>query len=427
MSNLIPHSYISAVSEINYPAWGEHIALESAQEKLLREACLVAEPESVPLMEAHNRVLFDDFAASIPQPPFCRVLVDGYALRHCDIIQASQEHPVMLRVAQRLYAGDGEGLPLGPGEAARVMTGAMLPPGADCAIWQEDTDGGEDAVMISRSLEKFRNCRMRGADIAEGQPLLRRGDTLHTVPLSLLAGQGVKQVRVFRRPKVAILATGDELHLSGESLPAGKIYNVSSVMLAARLGALGVDVTNVSNCCDDGAELHERMNELLGSNDILLTTGGVSGGKKDFIPVIAGRIATEQGGRVLFEGVRIKPGSLTLGMSVGRRMLIGLSGNPAPALTTFEMLVVPALKKISGRSHYQHERQRGIAQYSFGTCRKDSRRLIMAQMIGKRVYIRQDENACAIGHCAGDYNCFVDIPVGASAIKAGDEVNVILL
>lgn len=420
-STFCPHSDLQTSSP------QKHIALEAAVEMLLAEAAPVREAEIIPLLEASGRVLFDDVFAGTPQPPFHRVLVDGYAVRHCDIAEASARHAVMLRVSQQLFAGEGPGKALAPGEAARVATGAMLPPGADCVIWQEDTENDGDTLIVRRSVEKFRNCRMRGEDIAETRLLVRRGDVLRTVQLSLLAGQGLSQVRVFRRPKVAILATGDELHPSGTPLPPGKIYNISSVMLASRLRELGAELTTVASCGDEDSKLYSKLGALLAENDLLITTGGVSHGRKDYIPSVAERLVSERGGKMLFQGVRIKPGSLNLCMVAAGGMLLGLSGNPAPALTSFEMLAVPMLKKMSARRQYRHERQKAVAQDNFGTCRKDSRRLIMAQMIGQKVFIRQQEHVCTVPDCIHDYNCFIDVPAGGLTIHAGDEVDVILL
>jgi molybdopterin molybdotransferase len=307
------------------------------------------------------------------------------------------------------------------------MAGAMLPPGADCVIWQEDTDGGEDAVVIRRGMKKYQNCRLQARDIALKQVLLRRGDVLRFTNAGLLAGQGCTHVRVFRRPRVALLATGDELFPAGVPLPPGKIYNVSSIMLAARLAAMGMHTTHISMCGDDMDELRRRMRALLTENDMLITTGGISRGQKDFIPAAASELAAENGGSVLFHGIRIKPGSLTLGMAARGKICVGLSGNPAAALATFEMLAAPVLKKMSGRSRYLPERQSGIAQEAFGTRGKNARRLVMARMDGKKVFIRPHTDFTGIQGVSDDYNCFVDIPAGGPPIQKGSEVAVILV
>jgi molybdopterin molybdotransferase len=403
------------------------VEMEEAAEMLLVHTREIFEPESIPLFGAFNRCAFMDIHASMPQPPFDRVLVDGYAVRHEDIASASPRNPVRLRVTQHLFAGSGSPEPLGAGQAARVMTGAMLPPGADCAIWQEDTDGGEESVVICRSIKKHQNCRLQAQDIVLNQLLARRGDVLHSTKLSLLAGQGHTHVRVFRQPKVAVLATGDELFPAGFPLPQGKIYDISNIMLGARLSAMGMNAAHISICGDNMDELRSKMGILLNENDMLITTGGTSSGKKDFIPAVVSELAAENGGIVLFKGIRIKPGSLTLGMVMRGKILLGLSGNPASALATFEMLAAPVLKKMSGRSRYYLERQKGIAQNNFGKYKKDVRHFVMAQMVGKNVFIRQYNGSTGAQGVFDEYNCFVDIPAGCRQIQKGMEVDVILV
>lgn len=402
------------------------LPLEEALEALLTSAVPVQDMETLPLLDCLQRLPQADIRATLPHPPFHRVQVDGYALRHDDIARASSERPIMLRVTQHVFAGSGAGMPLHPGEAARVTTGAMLPPGADCAVWQEDVTAHDDVVLISRPLPRHRNCRQRGHDIALGQTLIRRGHSLHPAALSQLAGQGYTHVRVFRRPLVGLLATGDELCAPGVALPEGNIYNASSTLLGTRVRALGADISAMTACGDNEAALRRHLLDLLSKSDVVITTGGVSGGSRDLLPHVAAQLVAELGGVMLFHGLRIKPGSLTMGMCVGGKVLLGLSGNPAPAAASFELLGVPLLKKLAGRAEYRPQRQRGIAQNDFGHCRKDTRRLVLAQMVGQRVFLRQHSMGAGLPGPCEDYNCFVDIAEGSSPLRAGMEVDVII-
>ena len=273
----------------------ESLPLEEALEFLLQRTPTVAESEEVPLFDADGRICFAHMRAELPQPPYNRVQVDGYALRSSDIASATAERPAMLLVTQHLYAGDAPGQPLEPGQAARVTTGAVLPPGADCVVWQEDTLADGQTVVISRSLAAMRNCRMCGQDMERGSTLAESGDVLHSGTLSLLAGQGHTHVRVFRRPRVSLLATGSELVLPGAPLPQGGVYNISSTLLGVRLRKMGTRILRMMTRGDNRQALQELLAEMLAESDLVITTGGASVGPKDLVPGIASEIVAEQG------------------------------------------------------------------------------------------------------------------------------------
>ena len=282
------------------PPERESLPLEEALDLLLQHTPTVAESEEVPLFDADGRICFARMRADLPQPPYNRVQVDGYALRSADIASASAECPAILLVTQHLYAGDAPGHPLEPGQAARVTTGAVLPQGADCVIWQEDTLADDRTIVISRSLAALRNCRMRGQDMERGSLLAESGDVLHSGTLSLLAGQGHTHVRVFRRPRVSLLATGSELVLPGAPLPQGGIYNISSTLLGLRLRKMGARIARMMTRGDNRQALQEHLAEMLAESDLVITTGGASAGPRDLMPDIAAELAATQGGSMLF-------------------------------------------------------------------------------------------------------------------------------
>ena len=408
------------------PPERESLPLEDALELLLQHTPTVTESEEVPLFDADGRICFAHVRASLPQPPYDRVQVDGYALRSADIASASPDHPVMLLVTQHLYAGDAPGHPLEPGQAARVTAGAVLPQGADCVVWQEDTLADTHTVVISHSLAAMRNCRMRGQDMERGSLLAESGDVLHSGTLSLLAGQGHAHVRVFRRPRVSLLATGSELVLPGAPLPQGGIYNISSTLLGLRLRKMGARIMHMVTRGDNRRELQAYMAEMLASSDLVITTGGASVGPKDLVPNIAADLAAQQGGSVLFQRLRLKPGSMTLAAAMPHTMLLGLSGNPVAAGATFGLLAVPVLKKIGGATRFAPVRQTAIARNDFGSFRKDERRIVLARLEGKNVYFARDAQRMGQPALCDDCNCFVDIPAGRGPVRKGMEVDVIL-
>ena len=408
------------------PPERERLPLEDALELLLRSTPTVAEFEEVPLFDADGRVCFADLRAELPQPPYDKVQVDGYALRSADIADATPERPVILLVTQHIYAGDAPGRPIEAGQAARVTTGAVLPQGADCVIWQEDTLADIQTVVISRSLAAMRNCRMRGQDMERGSLLAESGDVLHSGTLSLLAGQGHAQVRVFRRPRVSLLATGSELVLPGAPLPQGGIYNISSTLLGLRLRKMGARIVRMMTRGDNRPALRGHLAEMLAESDMVITTGGASVGPRDLIPGIAADIAAEQNGSVLFQSLRLKPGSMTLAAALPQTLLLGLSGNPVAAAATFGLLAVPVLKKMSGATRFAPVRQKAVASNDFGSCRKDERRILLARLEGRDVYFAGDAQCMGQPALCDDCNCFVDIPAGNGPVRKGMEVDVIL-
>lgn len=408
------------------PQERDSLPLEDALELLLQHAPTVTESEEVPLFDADGRICFAHVRANLPQPPYDRVQVDGYALRSADIASASPDRPVMLLVTQHLYAGDAPGQPLEPGQAARVTTGAVLPQGADCVVWQEDTLADSQTVVISRSLAAMRNCRMRGQDMERGSVLAESGDVLHWGTLSLLAGQGHARVRVFRRPKVSLLATGSELVLPGAPLPQGGIYNISSTLLGLRLRKMGARIMHMVTRGDNRRELQTYMAEMLATSDLVITTGGASVGPKDLVSGIAADLAAQQGGSVLFQSLRLKPGSMTLAAALPQCLLLGLSGNPVAAAATFGLLAVPVLKKIGGATRYTPVRQTAVARNDFGSFRKDERRIVLARLEGKDVYFARDAQRMGQPALCDDCNCFVDIAAGSGPVRKGMEVDVIL-
>ncbi|MDD4702532.1 MAG: molybdopterin molybdotransferase MoeA [Desulfovibrio sp.] len=402
------------------------LPLEKALAALLSCARPTDQPLSLPLLEACGRVSAADLYASLPQPPFDRAQVDGYALHSADIALASPDSPVTLPVVQYLYAGGGPGEPLLPGQAARITTGAMMPPGADCVMWQEDTRVDGCDVIIAHKLSPGRNCRSLGHDVAVGRPLVRRGDVLHSGTLGLLAGQGHTQVCVYGSPTVSMLCTGDELCPPGTSLPKGGIYNISGTLLGVRLQKLGASIPSIKTCPDNYDRLRHHLETMLGHSHLIITTGGVSWGPRDLISRLTEELAAHHGGRLLFRGLHMKPGAMTLGAAAGGSVLLGLSGNPVAAAAAFELLAGPLIRKISGRARYGLQRQRGVMRNDFGSCRKDARRLMMARLEGTEVFMRPESESIGQPALWDDCNCFVDIPAGCPPLRRGMEVDVIL-
>jgi molybdopterin molybdotransferase len=402
----------------------DYIPLEEAQKRLLEQARPVRETEPAPLLEAMGRVAGRDLSARVDYPPFDRSPLDGYALIAADTAPASPDNPAKLAVTQCVFAGDTPSEELRSGQAARVMTGAMLPPGADCVVRQEDTDGGETVVSVYKALRAKENFISQGEDILEGQLLLPKGTLIDFTSIGSLSVQGYAQIPVYRRLRVAVVSTGDELVPEGTPLPAGKIYDSNGRQMAARAMTLGADVTQ-THCEDEAESLCDKIRALMNGHDIVLTSGGVSVGQKDCVPAAARRL----GGTFLFHGISVKPGSSALAVAKDGKLLIALSGNPFAMTATMEALAVPAIRKMSGQAEYLPLRVKGILQSPFGKA-GNTLRLVQVRLVGQTVVFpnrgraRQDSRG-AVSTLAG-CNAILEIPPGAGPLAAGDEVDVSL-
>jgi molybdopterin molybdotransferase len=400
------------------------ISLEEAQKRLWAQAKPVTEIEEAPILEAMGRVAGQDLYAQTDYPSFDRSPLDGYALVAADTASASLENPVKLTVTQCIFAGQTPAGELRSGQAVRVMTGAMLPPGADCVIRQEDTDGGEAIVSVYRALRAKENFVFRGEDISAGRLLLPRGTLVHFTFAGALSAQGYVRIPVYRRLRVAVVSTGDELVPGGTALPVGKIYDSNGNQMAARVMALGAAVTQT--CCGDSLEpLCDKIRALMDDHDMVLISGGVSVGEKDHVPAAARRL----GGFFLFHGISIKPGSPALAVAKDGKLLIALSGNPSAMTSTMEVLAVPAIRKMSGQTEYMSPRTKGILQGPFEKT-GSTPRLEQARLVGQRVVFPNDGRSrrgsrgsvSVFGGC----NAILEIPPGAGPLAAGEEVDVIL-
>ncbi len=242
------------------------------------------ETETVPLDEAGGRIAAGTLSARMDQPPFDRSPFDGYALHSADAAGASRETPVTLPVTMKLYAGDAPASPLPAGCAARIMTGAPLPEGADCVLMQELTDSGEETVQLYAAMKPQQNVVFRGGDIAAGAVIAEAGTVLSPAHLGVLAGQGYAEVPVYKTLTVGVLATGSELLAPGEAWTPGKIYDANGVLNAARLRQLGF-VVKRRHCSDDPEEIAREMRELLAECDAVIPAAASRWGRRTICPL----------------------------------------------------------------------------------------------------------------------------------------------
>ena len=310
-------------------------------------------PEAVPLLEALGRVLVEAVVADVDVPPFRNSAMDGYAVRAADTAGAGYDAPVFLRVVGNVAAGQAGDVRVGAGTAVRIMTGAVVPAGADAVVRFEETgevpgapdsdDGGAGDVAIHRPARPWDNVRAAGEDVAAGQVVVAAGTRLRPPEIGLLAALNRATVRVHRRPRVAILSTGDEVVDVGPALGPGQIRNSNSYTLAAMAGRLGAEPVLLGIARDEVPELSSKL-AAAREADLIVTSGGVSVGDFDLVKDV---LRAE--GEVGIWQVRMKPGKPLAFGHVGGTPLLGLPGNPVAAAVSFELFGRPAILKMLGR------------------------------------------------------------------------------
>jgi molybdopterin molybdotransferase len=305
------------------------------------------ESESIPLRQALGRVLAEEVLSPLALPPWDNASMDGYAVRATDVRGATTSAPRVLRVAGTIPAGGSSEHALPPGEAFRIMTGAPVPRDADSVIRVEDTDAGETSVRVFNDRDAMRNVRPRGEDLGKNELAVARATELHPAHLGLLASVGRASVRVFRRPRVAVLASGDELvdvDRFDEVLAGARIISSNSYTLEAASRQAGAEPISLGTVGDDPVALRKCLENC--DCDLLVTTGGVSVGAFDFTR----GVLAELGVAPRFWRVRIRPGApVGFGMLRGVPWL-GLPGNPVSSLVTFELFARPAIRKMMGHA-----------------------------------------------------------------------------
>ncbi len=312
--------------------------VDEACRLIWREAPRIAGEESVKLLGACGRVLAADIRAPIDVPPFANSAMDGYALRASD----AREVPVTLPVRRRIAAGEtGAALPVG--EAARIFTGAALPPGADAVVIQEHCEGGPDEVRILEAVAPGDHVRQAGDSVRAGTLLFEAGHRLLPQDLGVLASSGIATIRARRRLRVGLLATGNELTRPGEPLAPGRIYSGNFHALASLLQELPASVADLGTAQDEIAQTRRILVEAAGKVDCIISTGGVSVGEEDHV-----RAAVEAEGELRLWKLAIKPGKPLAWGKLGQTAFFGLPGNPVSAFVTFVLIVRPALLAMMG-------------------------------------------------------------------------------
>ncbi|TFE01851.1 gephyrin-like molybdotransferase Glp [Jeotgalibacillus sp. R-1-5s-1] len=382
--------------------------------------------ERIHIEQANGRILAEDVTATHPVPPFDRSPYDGFAIRSEDSVEATRDQPVTFTVTETIGAGSVQSKPVGPYEAARIMTGAMLPEECDAIVMLELTTEPEPGKMsIKRSFSPGQDVSFKGEDIAHGATLVQKGTVMNPGIIALLATFGYEYISVGVRPVVGILATGSELLEVHEPLEPGKIRNSNALMAAAQVERAGAEPRLLGKLTDDPDECFEAVKKSLSEVDVLITTGGVSVGDFDFLPEVYKRLGAD----VLFNKIAMRPGSVTTVAYGDGKYLFGLSGNPSACYVGFELLTRPVIMTMMGSSKPHHTIEDAILSTDF-TKPNPFTRFVRGKVEIKngQLYTSPSgfDKSSAVSSLAST-DCLIMLPGGTRGYQSGDSVRIVLL
>ncbi|WP_167538264.1 gephyrin-like molybdotransferase Glp [Streptomyces albofaciens] len=406
------------------------------------------EPIDLHLLDAQGCVLVEDVTVPTALPPFDNSSMDGYAVRVCDVAGATADFPAALTVVGDVAAGSAELPAVGPGEAARIMTGAPLPPGAEAVVPVEWTDGGTGRgpaeamtahsaapeaaggeVRVHRPVTERQHVRAQGSDVRAGELALPAGTLLGPAQIGLLAAIGRATVRVRPRPRVVVLSTGSELVQPGEALAPGQIHDSNSFQLTAAARAAGAIAYRVGAVADDAETLRATLEDQLIRADILVTSGGVSVGAYDVVKETLADLSAEEG-VVEFRKLAMQPGKPQGFGLIGpdRTPLLALPGNPVSSYVSFELFVRPAIRTLMGLPDVHRHTSRATCDTAVADSPKGRRQFLRG---------RHDPDTGTVTPVGGagshlvkalaQANALIVIPEETTEVAAGAEVEVVLL
>jgi molybdopterin molybdotransferase len=390
----------------------------------------VLDEESVPLADLAGRAITNPITAPFAVPAWNNAGMDGYAVRAADIANASVVSPVTLPVSGSVAAGGSPSGPLAPRTAVRVMTGAPVPDGTDTVIRVEDTDGNTARVSIVNARDAMKNVRRRGEDFREGDELLAAGTAIGPAEIGVLASIGAAQLRVPRRPRVAFLASGDEiveLDRMAEVKAGKKIFTSNSYALAALITANGGVPVNLGIARDEPADIKARLLRARDERaDLILTSAGISAGEHDYVRTVL----DELGLTLDVWKVRLRPGApLGFGM-LGAVPWIGLPGNPVSTMVTFELFVRPAMRKMLGHRLLHRRPMPVTVEEEITTGAKLThfmRAVVTIARDGTRTARLTGPQGSGILTSMTRANALLIVPEDKPRVNAGEQLNAILL
>jgi molybdopterin molybdotransferase len=394
--------------------------VDKAREVIARFLAPVTATERVHVRAALGRVLAADVISPLDVPAHDNSAMDGYAVRFEDL---KTDGEVALRVSGSSFAGAPFGGPVGAGEAVRIMTGGVVPAGADTIVMQEHVKAADGRVTIGGGHRKGQNLRRAGEDLQAGAPALKRGQALRAAEIGLIASLGIPELEVYRKLRVAFFSTGDELVSIGTVPKEGQIYDSNRYTIHGMLERLGCEVLDMGVVRDDPALLEQAFNRAAGAADVAITSGGVSVGEADFVIELLNKL-----GEVVFWKIAMKPGRPLAYGRVGGAHFFGLPGNPVSVMVTFYQFVRDALLKLSGRDPVEPSPTFKVPCTS--TLRKapgrtEFQRGILSRGADGQWSVRvTGEQGSGILRSMSEANCFIILPTDQGNVTPGTIVEV---
>jgi molybdopterin molybdotransferase len=391
-----------------------------AREVIARFLSPVTVTERLAVRAGLGRVLAEDVISPLNVPAHDNSAMDGYAVRFPDL---KPDGEVALKVAGTAFAGAPYQGALKPGECVRIMTGGVVPQGADTIVMQEQVKAGKDQVTIGTGHKKGQNLRRAGEDLAAGQVALKRGIELRPAEIGLVASLGIGEVTVYRKLRVAFFSTGDELVSIGTQPREGQIFDSNRYTIHGMLTRLGCDVIDMGVVRDDPELLERVFRQAAGAADVVITSGGVSVGEADFVKDLLTKL-----GEVVFWKIAMKPGRPLAYGKIGGAHFFGLPGNPVSVMVTFYQFVRDALLRLSGRDPVDPiptfkvpcvsslKKAPGRTEFQRGILQRDQHGTLSVRVTG--------EQGSGILRSMSEANCFIILPTGQGNVAAGTLVDV---
>jgi molybdopterin molybdotransferase len=397
--------------------------VEKARELIARFLTPVTATERVHLRGAIGRVLAADVISPLDVPAHDNSAMDGYAVRFADL---KPDADVTLRVTGSAFAGAPFAGDVGSGEAVRIMTGGVVPAGADTIVMQEHVKTGDGRVTVGGGHRKGQNLRRAGEDLQAGAPALRKGQSLRPADIGLVASLGIPEIEVYRRLRVAFFSTGDELVSIGTAPKEGQIYDSNRYTLYGMLERLGCEVLDMGVVRDEPKRLEEAFARAAGAADVVITSGGVSVGEADFVKDLLNKL-----GEVVFWKIAMKPGRPLAYGRVGGAHFFGLPGNPVSVMVTFYQFVRDALLRLSGREPLEALptfRVRCTSSLRKAPGRTEFQRGILSRAADGEWMVRvTGEQGSGILRSMSEANCFIILPTEQGNVTPGALVEVQLM
>jgi molybdopterin molybdotransferase len=393
------------------------LPIQSAISNMLKQVIPVMESEQIELEEALGRVLAEDVVSTINVPPNDNSAMDGYAMRCQDLTDTNQ-----LQLMGTALAGRPFKEAVLAGQCIRIMTGAVIPIGADSVVMQENTEIRDNSVVFKQIPELGNSIRKAGEDIQQGQVVVNKGTKLTPAYLALIASVGIAEISVTRLIKVGLITTGDELTPPGQPLSEGAIYESNRYALSALLNTLPVVLFNFGIVKDDKVDLKAVFEQAGSHCDLVLSCGGVSVGDADYVKEILDEIGT-----INFWKVAIKPGKPFAFGQLGNAIFCGLPGNPVSSYVTFEKLVTPVLQKLSGQKYLPtpHFVAKAACLIKKRPGREDYQRGIFYRDEYGKLWVKPNgKQGSGIMSSIANANCYIVLDQDAGDIKQGEAVNI---